>query len=156
MRIFEATALDHAALLRGDAPRHFGLADTPIATPEIIAMLAEMAEEVGQEFSPTSWLIVEGYDVVGLCSIKLPPEDGLFEIGYGIASSHHNRGIASRAVAQVVAWARRQPGLRTIIAETLPDNIASQRVLMRNGFVAVSDRLDEEDGIVICWRCRLR
>lgn len=155
MRIFEATAADHAALLRGDAPRHFGLAETPIATSDVLRMLAELAEEVREDFSPTSWLIVEGYDVVGLGLIKSPPENGLFEIGYGVAPSRHNRGIASRAVAQIVAWARRQACLRTITAETLPDNIASHRVLMRNGFIAVGDRLDEEDGVVICWRCRL-
>lgn len=155
VRIFEATRADHAALLRGEAPRHFGLAKSPIASMDVLDMLAELAEEVSEDFFPASWLIVEGADVVGLCSIKWPPDHGFFEIGYGISPCRHNRGIASRAIAQVIGWARRQPYLRAITAETLPENLASQRVLTRNGFVAIGERLDEEDGIVICWRRRL-
>lgn len=156
MRIFEATRADFAALLRGEAPRHFELADTPIASQDILHMLAELAEEVSEDILPASWMMVEGNEVVGLCSIKWPPRNGMIEIGYGVAPSRHNRGIASRAIAQVVDWARKRGDLTAIMAETLPDNLASHRVLTRNGFVATGEVLDEEDGIVICWRCRLR
>ena len=42
--------------------------------------------------------------------------------------------------------------MRLVNAETSIDNIASQRVLERNGFARVGERVDEEDGPLYCWR----
>jgi RimJ/RimL family protein N-acetyltransferase len=39
-----------------------------------------------------------------------------------------------------------------VSAETRVDNIASQRVLERNGFVQIGERVDAEDGPLICWQ----
>lgn len=44
--IIETTAADYAALLRGRAPRGLLLADTPIAPPEVLRMLAGVARNV--------------------------------------------------------------------------------------------------------------
>jgi RimJ/RimL family protein N-acetyltransferase len=40
-----------------------------------------------------------------------------------------------------------------LTAETSTSNEPSQRVLVRNGFVQVGERIDDEDGRLICWRC---
>jgi len=116
-------------------------------------MLADVAARVRESFSPASWLIVEDNEVVGLCSVTRPPSGGVIEIGYGIAPTRQNRGIAGRAIRDIVAWARTSPEVQAIIAETGIPNLASQRVLERNGFVRVGERVDEEDGPLICWRC---
>jgi RimJ/RimL family protein N-acetyltransferase len=151
--IIETNAADYAALLDNRAPRGLALADTPIAPPEILAMLAGLAERVGADFAPASWLIVERGEVVGLCSITRPPADGCIDIGYGIAPSRQRRGIATRAIHAVVEWARAAPEVCAITAETAIDNIASRQVLARNGFQRVGERFDAEDGPLICWRC---
>jgi len=116
-------------------------------------MLADLAEVVRESFSPAAWLIVEDNEVVGLCSVKAPPSGGVIDIGYGVAPTRQNRGIAGRAIGEIVAWARKVPQVRAVTAETTPANFASQRVLERNGFVKVGKRVDEEDGPVLCWRC---
>jgi ribosomal-protein-alanine N-acetyltransferase len=69
-------------------------------------------------------------------------------IGYGVAEQHNGRGIASRAVALVAAWAFEECGLHRLEAGTLLDNGASQRVLSRNGFrlIGISPRYLELDG----------
>lgn len=36
-------------------------------------------------------------------------------------------------------------------AETGVGNIASQRVLERNGFIRTGERIDAEEGPLICW-----
>lgn len=103
--ILETTIDDYAALIAGGAPRDLALPDTPIAPAGILQMLAEVAAGVRQSFAPASWLIVENDEVVGLCSITRPPENGAIDIGYGIAPGRQGRGIASRAVGDIVAWA---------------------------------------------------
>jgi RimJ/RimL family protein N-acetyltransferase len=151
--IIETEAADYAALLDGRAPRGLTLADSPIAPPEILQMLAGLAERVSATFAPASWLIVEEGEVIGLCSITRPPEGGSIDIGYGIAPDRQRRGIATRAIGAIVEWARGVPNVSAITAETAVDNIASQLVLMRNGFKRTSERVDVEDGPLFGWRC---
>ncbi|WP_353227944.1 GNAT family N-acetyltransferase [Novosphingobium sp.] len=151
--IVETTGEDYAALLSGCAPRTFELADTPIAPIEVLQMLADLAVRVSASFSPASWLIVEENEVTGMCSVTRPPAGGVVDIGYGIAPSRQNRGIAQRAVGDIVQWARSTPGVDALTADTSPANLPSQRVLARNGFCRVGERVDEEDGPLISWRC---
>ncbi|HEY0699798.1 MAG TPA: GNAT family protein [Micromonospora sp.] len=56
-------------------------------------------------------------------------------LGYWVSESHNGRGLASAAVADAVTIAFGELGLHRLQAETLPHNVASQRVLTRNGFV---------------------
>jgi RimJ/RimL family protein N-acetyltransferase len=139
-------------LAAGRSPSGWHSAEA-ITAPAVLDMLAGVASRVREVFSPGSWLIVEGDSVVGLCSITRPPQNGSIDIGYGIASSRRNRGIASRAVQAVVDWAHGDPRVQVVTADTSPDNIPSQRVLERAGFIKTGERLDPEDGPVICWRC---
>jgi len=152
--IIETTAEDYASLLRGRAPRSFELADTPIAPAPVLQMLAEVAATVRPAFAPASWLIIEADEVVGLCSVTRPPSNGVIDIGYGIAPSRQGRGFARQAIAEIVEWARQTPGVTALTAETSTSNEPSQRVLARNGFIQVGARIDDEDGQLICWRCR--
>jgi [ribosomal protein S5]-alanine N-acetyltransferase len=55
-------------------------------------------------------------------------------IGYWVSHSHNGRGLASAAVAEVIDIAFKGLGLHRLQAETLLNNVASQRVLIRNGF----------------------
>jgi ribosomal-protein-alanine N-acetyltransferase len=56
-------------------------------------------------------------------------------VGYFIDQRRNGRGLASAAVADVVEFGFGEAGLHRIEAGTLPDNLASQRVLEKNGFV---------------------
>lgn len=150
--IVEASGDDFAALIAGRAPRALALPDTPIEAVEVLQMLAHLAARVRATFSPAAWLIVESGEIVGLCSVVRTPADGVIEIGYGIAPSRRGRGCAGRAVADLVAWARQTPGITALTADTAPENRASHQVLARNGFVQIGERIDPEDGRLICWR----
>ena len=150
--ILETTEDDYVRLLLGAAPRHYQLADTPISSPDILKMLASVASRVWAGFSPASWLIVESGELVGLCSITRPPKDGCVDIGYGIAPSRRGLGYATRAVGEIVRWASDRPDVAALTAETSTANLASQRVLEANGFVRTGERVDDEDGPLICWR----
>jgi RimJ/RimL family protein N-acetyltransferase len=69
-----------------------------------------------------------------------PTESGEVEIGYALVPAARGAGYAQEAVALLIAWAWRQPGVRLITARVEPDNAASKRVLQRLGFEWGGDR----------------
>ncbi len=56
-------------------------------------------------------------------------------IGYWVALENNGRGLATAAVARMVTIAFDDLGLHRIEAGTLVDNVRSQRVLAKNGFI---------------------
>ncbi|HEY7270762.1 MAG TPA: GNAT family N-acetyltransferase [Dehalococcoidia bacterium] len=94
--------------------------------------------------------------VVGTVGFKGPPDDeGAVEISYGVRPDYENRGITTEGAGAAVQWAFSNPGVQSVIAHTLPSNIASQRVLQKNGFLLLGEVVDPEDGLVLRWQ-RLR
>ena len=57
------------------------------------------------------------------------------ELGYRIGENVSNLGYASEAVKLVLEKAFTTYGFNRIIAGTARDNLASQRVLLKNGFI---------------------
>ena len=86
------------------------------------------------------WLIVrKDGSHIGNLSFKGVPEDGVVELGYGIAEEFRGFGYATEAVETILAWAFDQPGVTAVAAETEPDNAASRRVLEKCGFVPAGE-----------------
>jgi ribosomal-protein-alanine N-acetyltransferase len=63
--------------------------------------------------------------------------DGTAELGYRVAQDASGRGVATATVREVCRLAAARYGLRTLRAATTHDNVASQKVLTRTGFVPV-------------------
>src|SRR5262245_60552002 len=103
---------------------------------------------------PDPWVLAfravlrETGEVVGSCSFKGPPVDGIVEIAYGIEPDHQNRGYATEAAQALFEFAVSRPEVKLVCAHTLPDGAASQRVLMKCGFNFVGEVVDPEDGTV--------
>jgi [ribosomal protein S5]-alanine N-acetyltransferase len=64
-------------------------------------------------------------------------KDGTAELGYRVAQDAAGHGVATAAVGQLCRLAAARYGLRTLRAGTTRDNVASQKVLAKNGFVPV-------------------
>lgn len=62
-------------------------------------------------------------------------ENGTAEVGYRVAQHAAGRGLATAAVRQLCQLAAERHGLRTLKAATSRQNIASQKVLAKAGFV---------------------
>lgn len=56
-------------------------------------------------------------------------------IGYWTAADARNRGIATRALKLLAAWAVTEGGVLRLELTTHPENVASQRVAEKAGFV---------------------
>lgn len=86
---------------------------------------------------PPAWwmhqIVVDGV-VVGDIGFHGPPgPEKAVEIGYSVVPAWRRRGVASWACSLILqqAW---QDGAEIVIAETDHDNVASQAVLLANGF----------------------
>jgi RimJ/RimL family protein N-acetyltransferase len=84
----------------------------------------------------------DGTHIGELC-FKGLSADGIAEIGYGISDQYQNNGYAAEAVRAVLEWAFSHPEVIAVEAETVPDNIASKRVLEKCGF-ALNGIIGEE------------
>jgi RimJ/RimL family protein N-acetyltransferase/uncharacterized damage-inducible protein DinB len=85
--------------------------------------------------------------LIGAAGYKGPPTaDGVVEVGYGIVSDHRRRGYASEVVRELVAHAFAGPGVRRVIAETLPELTPSIGVLRKCGFEPVGE--GSEPGVI--------
>jgi [ribosomal protein S5]-alanine N-acetyltransferase len=91
-------------------------------------------ESIGED--QWRWAIEAEGRIVGLITLGdvLRESLQLGNVGYFVAQAYNGRGLATRAVADVVQFAFRDAGLHRLEAGTLPDNHASQRVLEKNGF----------------------
>ena len=86
----------------------------------------------------TLWFLIRREDrvVVGSADFKnIPDQEGNVEIGYGLGEAYCGSGYMTEAVAEMCRWALSQPGIAHVIAETERENILSQRVLERCGFI---------------------
>ena len=92
--------------------------------------------------------------VVGEGGFKGPPRDGVVEIAYGTAPAHRGKGYATQTAAALVEYALAFDEVSLVLAHTLPDSTASQRVLTKCGFQRVGEVIDPEDGLV--WRFEKR
>jgi RimJ/RimL family protein N-acetyltransferase len=122
-----------------------------VDTPETLRIVRAMTRRLFEAGSRGSWMMAADGEVVGLCSYKQAPKDGMVEIGYGVAASRRNRGHATRAVSAMLAFARQDAAVRHVTAGTAVANIASQRALERNGFVRTGTGHDPDDGDLVLW-----
>jgi ribosomal-protein-alanine N-acetyltransferase len=96
------------------------------------ALLAE------QEAGRCAFYVLVGEDgsVVGRFNLY-DIQDGTAVLGYRVAQHVAGRGVATAAVREMCRLAAAQHGLRTLKAATTRENVASQKVLVKAGFVPV-------------------
>ncbi len=75
----------------------------------------------------------DGLAVGGIGFFGPPAEDGAVELGYGIVEALRGRGIATEALRAFTRLAL-DSGATLVKADTTPDNVPSQRVLLKAGF----------------------
>ncbi|MEK4522071.1 GNAT family N-acetyltransferase [Psychrobacillus sp. FSL W7-1457] len=106
-----------------------------------IALLEEQAREESYFF-----LIKEGKSIIGRINlIDIDKQQKKANLGYRIGAEHSGKGIASLAVAlllQTISWEE----INQVNAKTTANNIASQKVLEKNGFQKVQAK---ENGFYI-------
>lgn len=75
-----------------------------------------------------------------------PSADGVVEVGYSLFPQFQHRGYATEAVGALIDWAFAHANVRSVVAETYPELVASIAVLQRLGFTPTSE--SSEPGVI--------
>src|SRR5215213_6284549 len=85
--------------------------------------------------------------VIGDAGFMGPPDaTGAVSVGCAITEDARGQGYATEALMALLAWAREQPGLTCVLADTTRSNVAAQRLLERVGLQRIG-----EDGELIYY-----
>lgn len=72
-----------------------------------------------------------------VCIVGEPNEMGEIEIGYGTYDLFQGKGYMTEMVGGIITWAKTHLAVKSIIAQTDKTNVASFRVLQKNGFLNI-------------------
>ncbi|HEY2320311.1 MAG TPA: GNAT family N-acetyltransferase [Solirubrobacteraceae bacterium] len=83
------------------------------------------------------YVILDGGEVVGRVTLSSLTRASFqsCNLGYWVSETHNGQGLATAAVGAMMRLAFGELGVHRIEAGALPDNLRSQAVLERNGFV---------------------
>jgi RimJ/RimL family protein N-acetyltransferase len=98
------------------------------------------------------WILRQPRTLIGLSGFKSRPANGVVELGYSVLERFQRRGFATEVVGTMTQWALTR-GVERVFAETLPELVASQRVLLKNGFRFTGE--GSEPGVIRFERGRL-
>lgn len=74
-------------------------------------------------------------EVVGSIGVRNITEHHMAEIGYWLSESYWGKGIMAEAVKLITGFGFKELRLKRMYAFTYPSNIASQKTLLKNGYV---------------------
>jgi len=104
------------------------------------SFLPVTATVCGNGFHPVRVIAERSSDVM-LGVISLEPHGAEVELGYWLLAASHGHGYVPEAAAALLGdAAERLADITTAIATTAPDNLASQAVLKRLGFIQIGER----------------
>ncbi len=139
------------------ARRHMGAIQALAADPEVAATTGlpnpyppdgaarfiALALQARAQGTGYHLAILQGGRLVGVCGVKdIDSTRRAGEVGCWVGRAHWGQGIATLAVAEVARLAHDELGLRTLTAWSLEDNVRSQRLLEKCGFVRVRRELN--------------
>lgn len=91
--------------------------------------------EDGKNFFAIDFLIFSRDTPVGIVGLKdIEREDQNAHVGYWIGRKFWNNGYATEALSLIVKFSKDEVGLSRLYTDVLDYNLASLRVLMKNGF----------------------
>jgi RimJ/RimL family protein N-acetyltransferase len=110
----------------------------PEITPPLVEGLIERSVARWAAGEPAKWGVVGDDDrVVGTCGFnEWSPAHRWAELAYDLAQSHWGRGLMRQALSAVLEWIfRPENRVDRVHAYTRTDNLRSQRLLERSGFL---------------------
>jgi [ribosomal protein S5]-alanine N-acetyltransferase len=108
------------------------------AGPESAEEFLERKQRGWSEGRAASFAICDAHDTAGRCMGQVFLElgdEGRADVGYWLLEEHRGAGRATRAVRLVSVWALQKLGIMRLQLRTDPENVASQRVAERCGWM---------------------
>lgn len=105
-------------------------------------ILPNVADKTKNYLYSTLWTAIskaENKMIGDVCIVGEPNVAGEIEIGYGTYETFRGKGYMTEIVSGMIEWAKMQSIVKSVIASTEKDNIASFRVLENNGFLKIGE-----------------
>ncbi len=125
-------ALAVTDLLEGDTALALQTATIPI--PYTIEAARQFLRTADPHYI---FAVIVGTELVGMIGMSSGAQEPV-EVGYWMGRKYWGRGYATEAVGLLLAEAQRR-GVSRVVSEVFPDNIASMRVLQKNGFTRLGE-----------------
>ncbi|PKB18189.1 GNAT family N-acetyltransferase [Flavobacterium sp. 5] len=111
---------------------------------ELIAMFDDKIENgIGINWGIT--FLNDPEKILGIIGhYRMKPEHYRAEVGYMLFPEYNGKGIVSEALRKVVEYGFNEMKLHSIEAILDPENIASEKVLLKNGFVKEAHLIENE------------
>ncbi|MBW4361480.1 GNAT family N-acetyltransferase [Flavobacterium taihuense] len=111
---------------------------------ELIAMFDDKIEN-GIGINWGIYFLDEPEKLLGIIGYyRMKPEHYRAEVGYMLFPEYNGKGIVSEALQKVVQYGFKEMQLHSIEAILDPENIGSERVLLKNGFVKEAHLIENE------------
>ncbi|TBX66585.1 N-acetyltransferase [Flavobacterium silvisoli] len=147
LRRLNTNDVDEVLAMRGN-PEVMKYIPRPLAkTKEEALEHIAMIEEKIENNTGINWgITIKGSNkIIGIIGhYRIQPENYRAEIGYISLPQYNGKGYISEAIKAVVAYGFNQMNLHSIEAVIDPANVASERVLQKNGFVKEAHILENE------------
>ncbi len=137
--LFRRDLTDRGALAAALGARVLETWPPPLMDDETLRHFIALASDpAGPAMAGFYWVLVEDGErvLVGNGGLIREAPDRL-ALGYSVLDEYQGRGLATEAVAALVEFGFRDPGIELIVAYTYPSFAASRRVLAKSGFVPV-------------------
>lgn len=101
------------------------------------------------------WAVIRMTDqaFLGWCGLKYTPELNEYDIGYRFYKKYWGMGYATEAAQACIEWGFQNIDTDIIIGRTMPENIASFKVLEKVGLKYYETRL-ENNGQLLVYKIR--
>ena len=139
--------LEQVLELRGN-PETMKFIPRPLAkTPEDAKTHINMIEEKINNNEGINWAITMkgNANMIGIIGhYRIQKENHRCEIGYMLHPSFHGNGIITEAIQEVVNYGFDEMNMHSIEGVIDPGNFASEKVLLKNGFVKEAHLIENE------------
>jgi len=145
-RRWQPTDVDPLLLVYGDAEAMRWVGDgAPISQAECEAWL-KVTENNYRTRGYGMFALEEraAGQVVGFCGLVHPGGQQEAEVKYAFLRAYWGRGLATEAVKALLFYGATHHALTRVIATVAPENLASQRVLLKAGMAKTELRHDED------------
>lgn len=133
--------------LRGN-PKTMKFIPRPLVTnlDDAIAHIDMINDKIEKNQGINWGMVIKGTSkIIGIIGhYRIQPENHRSEIGYMFLPEHHGKGYATEAIKAIVNYGFNDMNLHSIEAVIDPENSASEKTLLKNGFVKEAYILENE------------
>lgn len=133
--------------------KHPNRASVAELAAEVAAATLDLYDLTDAEAPWLSYFALDDTDnsLLGICSFKAPPMQGLIEIAYYTFPGHEGQGIAKAMAGRLLKIAFESADVAAVVAHTLPEENAATKILRGYGFQHAGAIEDPDDGTIWQW-----